>query len=83
MTTGIIGQPLARVDGRAKVTGAARYAADFNQPGQAYAVIVSATVGLGRVTGVDSAAIEKMPGVLAVLAPQRAAPGVRTAQELH
>ena len=32
MTTGIIGRPLARVDGRAKVTGRARYAADFNQP---------------------------------------------------
>ncbi|MEY9595237.1 xanthine dehydrogenase YagR molybdenum-binding subunit [Bradyrhizobium yuanmingense] len=67
MTISVIGQPLPRVDGRAKVTGSARYAADFNQPGQAYAVIVSATIGLGRVTGVDSAAVEKMPGVLAVL----------------
>ncbi|MDF0491841.1 xanthine dehydrogenase family protein molybdopterin-binding subunit [Bradyrhizobium yuanmingense] len=67
MTISVIGQPLPRVDGRAKVTGSARYAADFNQPGQAYAVIVSATIGLGRLTGVDSAAVEKMPGVLAVL----------------
>ncbi|PWE79825.1 acylaldehyde oxidase [Bradyrhizobium sp. SUTN9-2] len=67
MTITVIGQPLPRVDGRAKVTGSARYAADFNQPGQAYAVIVSATIGLGQVTGVDSAAVEKMPGVLAVL----------------
>ena len=33
MTTNVIGKPLPRVDGRAKVTGAARYAADFNQPG--------------------------------------------------
>ena len=30
-----IGQPLPRVDGRAKVTGAARYAAEFDQPDQA------------------------------------------------
>lgn len=67
MTINVIGQPLPRVDGRAKVTGSARYAADFNQPGQAYAVIVSATVGLGRVIGVDNTAVEKMPGVLAVL----------------
>ncbi|MEW6149813.1 MAG: xanthine dehydrogenase family protein molybdopterin-binding subunit [Pseudomonadota bacterium] len=67
MTINVIGQPLPRVDGRSKVTGSARYAADFNQPGQVYAVIVSATVGLGRVTGVDHAAVEKMPGVLAVL----------------
>ena len=67
MTISVIGQPLPRVDGRAKVTGSARYAADFNRPGQASAVIVSATIGLGRVTGIDSAAVEKMPGVLAVL----------------
>ena len=53
MTTNVIGRPLPRVDGSAKVTGSARYAADFNQQGQAYAVIVSATVGLGRVTGIE------------------------------
>lgn len=67
MTMNVVGKPLARVDGRTKVTGAARYAADFNQPDQAYAVIVSATVGLGRVTDIDSAQVEKMPGVIAVL----------------
>jgi xanthine dehydrogenase YagR molybdenum-binding subunit len=67
MTTSLIGQPLPRVDGRAKVTGSARYAADFNQRGQAYAVIVSATVGLGRISRIDSAAVEDMPGVIAVI----------------
>ncbi|WP_213290853.1 xanthine dehydrogenase family protein molybdopterin-binding subunit [Bradyrhizobium sp. sGM-13] len=67
MTTNVIGTPLPRVDGRAKVTGAARYAADFNQGGQAYAVIVGATVGLGRVTGIETAPVEKMPGVVAVI----------------
>lgn len=63
----VIGKPIPRVDGRDKVMGRARYAADFNQPDQAYAVIVSATVGLGRVTGIDSAAVEGMPGILKVL----------------
>ena len=53
MTNNVIGKPLARVDGWAKVTGSARYAADFNQESQAYAVIVSATVGLGRVAERD------------------------------
>lgn len=62
-----IGTSLARVDGRAKVTGAARYAADFNRPHQAHAVIVSATVGLGRVAAVDAAPVERIPGVLAVI----------------
>jgi xanthine dehydrogenase YagR molybdenum-binding subunit len=60
------------VDGRAKVTGSARYAADFNQDGQVYAVIVSATVGLGRVTGIDSAAVKDMPGVVGVLTHRNA-----------
>jgi xanthine dehydrogenase YagR molybdenum-binding subunit len=67
MTTRVIGKPLARVDGRAKVTGGARYAAEFNQKGQAYAVIVGATVGLGRITGIDSAAVSRLPGVIAVI----------------
>ena len=67
MTAQVIGRPLPRVDGRAKVTGTARYAADFNQPDQVYGVIVSATVGLGRITGIDSAAVSSMPGVLAVV----------------
>ncbi|GGJ06847.1 xanthine dehydrogenase family protein molybdopterin-binding subunit [Neoroseomonas lacus] len=67
MTTNIIGKPLARVDGRAKVTGSAQYAADFNQPGQAHAVIVGATIGLGRVSGIDAEEVLGMPGVIAVL----------------
>jgi xanthine dehydrogenase YagR molybdenum-binding subunit len=72
MTTNVIGKPLPRVDGRAKVTGVARYAADFNQPGQAYAVIIGATVGLGRVTGIDTAQVEEMPGVIAVITHRNA-----------
>jgi xanthine dehydrogenase YagR molybdenum-binding subunit len=67
MTTNVIGKPLRRVDGRAKVTGSARYAADFNQQDQVYAVIVHSTVGLGRITDIDSAAVSSMPGVLAVI----------------
>ena len=62
-----VGQPHARVDGRAKVTGSARYAADFNQPGQAYAVIVGAAIGLGRVLDIETGAASGQPGVLAVL----------------
>ncbi|SPS00496.1 xanthine dehydrogenase family protein molybdopterin-binding subunit [Cupriavidus taiwanensis] len=67
MNTNHIGQPHARVDGRAKVSGSAQYAADFNQPGQAYAVIVGASIGLGRLTELDTEAAQRVPGVLAVL----------------
>ncbi len=72
MSASLIGRPLARVDGRAKVTGTARYAADFNQPGQLYAVIVSATVGLGRVMDVAAAEVERMPGIAAVITHRNA-----------
>ena len=67
MTQPAVGASLARIDGQAKVTGSARYAADFNQPNQAYAVIVGATVGRGRITAIDMAPVLRLPGVLAVL----------------
>ena len=73
MTANVIGRPLPRVDGRAKVTGTARYAADFNQKDQVYGVIISATVGLGRVTGIESEQVESMPGVVVVIT-HRSAP---------
>jgi xanthine dehydrogenase YagR molybdenum-binding subunit len=65
--TQAIGTPLPRVDGRAKVTGSARYAADFNQQDQAYAVIVGASVGLGRITAIDAEPVMCLPGVIALI----------------
>lgn len=67
MRNGAIGHPHRRVDGRAKVTGAAKYAADFNEPGQLHAVVVSATIGLGRIVGIDEKAISALPGVVSVI----------------
>jgi xanthine dehydrogenase YagR molybdenum-binding subunit len=67
MSMETIGKPLARIDGPAKVTGSARYAAEFNQPDQAYAVIVGAMAGLGRVTNIDATPVSSLPGVLAVI----------------
>jgi xanthine dehydrogenase YagR molybdenum-binding subunit len=67
MTTTIIGQPVSRVDGRLKVTGGATYAAEFDAPGQAHAVIVRSTVASGRIAAIDSASAEQVPGVIAIL----------------
>jgi xanthine dehydrogenase YagR molybdenum-binding subunit len=67
MNAPVIGKPLTRVDGRAKVTGAVRYAAEFNQPGHAYAVIVGSTVGRGRVKRIDVVPVLRLPGVIAVM----------------
>ncbi|WP_445503618.1 xanthine dehydrogenase family protein molybdopterin-binding subunit [Microvirga sp. G4-2] len=72
MTTAVIGQPVSRVDGRHKVTGQATYAAEFDQPNQAYAAIVRSAVANGRIASIDSTAAERAPGVLAVVTHENA-----------
>ncbi len=62
-----IGAPLSRVDGIAKVTGRAKYAAEFELPGMAHGAIVQSTIAKGRITGIDASEAERAPGVLAVL----------------
>ncbi|MDB6138660.1 MAG: aerobic-type carbon monoxide dehydrogenase, large subunit CoxL/CutL-like protein, partial [Verrucomicrobiaceae bacterium] len=61
-----IGKPLDRVDGRLKVTGQAKYAAEFPVKNPAYAVLVRSSVPEGTITAVDAAAAESAPGVLGV-----------------
>ncbi|RPD46826.1 xanthine dehydrogenase family protein molybdopterin-binding subunit [Hymenobacter sediminis] len=74
------GTPLSRVDGRAKVTGQARYAAEHNVPGVVHGVLVTSTIARGRIKSLDTAAAEKAPGVLAVLT-YRNSPGVPAYQD--
>ncbi|WP_267242114.1 xanthine dehydrogenase family protein molybdopterin-binding subunit [Streptomyces sp. PR69] len=64
---GPMGRPLNRVDGPAKVTGAARYAADAPLPGLTHAVVVGARVPHGRLTRIDTEEADRAAGVLAVL----------------
>ena len=61
-----IGQPISRIDGRLKVSGAARYTADIPIAGVVYGVIVQSTIANGRTVSIDTAAAEQAPGVLAV-----------------
>lgn len=62
-----IGQPLNRVEGRAKVTGSARYAADYHFRNIAYGVIVTSAITKGSILEIDSKAAERSPGVLSVM----------------
>jgi xanthine dehydrogenase YagR molybdenum-binding subunit len=62
-----VGTPVTRVDGPAKVTGAARYSAEITLPNTAYLAIVGATIAAGRVADVDADAARAAEGVLAVL----------------
>ncbi|MCB2377611.1 xanthine dehydrogenase family protein molybdopterin-binding subunit [Hymenobacter sp. BT635] len=79
-TTASIGQPLSRVDGRLKVTGQARYAAEHAVPGVVHGVLLTSTVARGRIRSLDTTAAEKAPGVLAVLT-YRNSPGVPAYQD--
>ena len=56
------GQPVSRLDGVAKVTGAAAFAADHLPEGVLHAVYVPAAIARGRVTHLDVAAAEAHPG---------------------
>jgi xanthine dehydrogenase YagR molybdenum-binding subunit len=62
-----IGTPTSRIDGRAKVTGAAQYAGEFNVPGLAYGSVVSSTISRGRIARIDVARALAVEGVLDVL----------------
>jgi xanthine dehydrogenase YagR molybdenum-binding subunit len=61
------GQPITRVDGRLKVTGAARYAADHPVPEHLHATLVCATISRGAVDGIDASEATAHPDVVRVL----------------
>ena len=62
-----------RYEGIAKVTGKAKYAAEFSQPfpkaNLAYAFIVQSTVANGSIKSIDRVAADQAPGVIAILTP--------------
>jgi xanthine dehydrogenase YagR molybdenum-binding subunit len=66
-TASAIGRDTVRVEGPLKVSGRAQYTSDFHFPGMLYAVPVGATIANGKLTRLDTAAAEKMPGVSAIL----------------
>jgi xanthine dehydrogenase YagR molybdenum-binding subunit len=66
-TPAVTGTPAARSEGREKLTGTARYAAEHTPPGCCYAWPVPATVAGGRVLRIDDSDALALPGVLAVL----------------
>jgi xanthine dehydrogenase YagR molybdenum-binding subunit len=61
-----IGKEMSRVDGVAKVTGRAKYAAEFRAPNLAYGFIVLGTVAKGRIRSIDTGEAEQAPGVVRV-----------------
>jgi xanthine dehydrogenase YagR molybdenum-binding subunit len=65
-----IGTSTSRVDGHAKVTGAAKYAAEFNAPDLAHGIVVTSTIARGRIRRIDTSAALRIAGVIDVLSHQ-------------
>ena len=53
-----IGKPMDRVDGRLKVTGRARYAAETRLANGAYGVLLTSTIARGKITAIETSAAE-------------------------
>jgi xanthine dehydrogenase YagR molybdenum-binding subunit len=89
----MIGAPHDRVDGHAKVTGRASFAADVPVAHVAHAALVTSAIARGRVAAIDVAEAERAAGVIAVLTHHNAprvreeplahGPGARTLQLLQ
>lgn len=61
-----VGAPRSRVDGPAKVTGAAKYSAEFTAPDLAHGYVVTGAVAKGRITRIHTDAARAAPGVIEV-----------------
>jgi 4-hydroxybenzoyl-CoA reductase alpha subunit len=63
----IIGKPMARVDARAKVTGAAKYAGDIEEANMLWGQIKRSPHAHARILNIDTSKAERLPGVKAVI----------------
>jgi nicotinate dehydrogenase subunit B len=63
----VMGQPVARVDIPAKVTGGAAYVQDMRLPGMVHARVVRPPSYGAQLTECDTSAVEKLPGVFKVV----------------
>ncbi|CAN7315567.1 hypothetical protein LJR066_001578 [Acidovorax sp. LjRoot66] len=61
-----LGKETTRVDGLAKVTGQAKYTAEFQIPNVTYGFIVLSTVAKGRISAIDTRQAEQAGGVIRV-----------------
>lgn len=63
----VIGKRIPRVDALAKVTGEARYAADYEMPGMLWCKIVRSPHAHAKILNIDTSRAERLPGVKDVL----------------
>ena len=62
----VIGKRIPRIDGRVKVTGEAKYAADYEMPGMLWCKILRSPYAHAKILNIDTSRAERLPGVKAV-----------------
>jgi xanthine dehydrogenase YagR molybdenum-binding subunit len=72
--TSYIGTATSRVDGRDKVTGAARYAGEHGAPDLAHGSVVTSTIAKGRIRRIDTSEAMKIDGVIDILTHENRPP---------
>ena len=61
-----IGQPISRLEGHLKVTGAAKYSGEYNVPGLLYGYVVNSTITKGKIVAIHADEIKKLPGIVEI-----------------
>jgi xanthine dehydrogenase YagR molybdenum-binding subunit len=61
-----VGQSINRLEGHLKVTGSAKYAAEYDAPDLLYGYIVNSTITKGKIRTIDTSEIKKIEGVVEV-----------------
>ncbi len=69
---GALGTSVPRIDGPRKVRGKAQFAAEVPAENMTYAALLYSTVARGRITALDTAATEAVPGVVFVMTHRNA-----------
>lgn len=62
-----VGQPVNRLEGHLKVTGAAKYAAEYEAAGLLYGYVVSSPVTKGKIRSIDDRAARAVDGVVEII----------------
>jgi CO/xanthine dehydrogenase Mo-binding subunit len=83
LTYSTIGQPVPRVEGPDKVTGATRYAADVMLPGTLWGKLLRSPYPHARIIRIDTSRASQVPGVHAVLTSADLPPDTRVGRRMR
>lgn len=61
-----VGKPINRLEGNAKVTGAATYAGEYNVPDLLYGYAVNSSITKGKISRIDTTKVKALDGVVEI-----------------